>query len=113
MKINFQANGVVVSSEDKSLIEAKLLKMKKYLHDEPIVIDVMLKDETSSEKGGIDQSIHLNVTFGKEKIFIKETDNNLMRAFAFAHKRLGRELTEFNKKRIDKSHRGGGRLDKV
>jgi len=71
------------------------------------VIDCYFKDESSAEKGGIDQAVELSATFGSEKIFIREVDDRLMRAFGIAHQALERKLQRFHKQRIDKSHSGG------
>jgi len=114
MKINIQTDGVIITSRQKSLMEKKLLKMKRYLPDEPTRIDLLLSDQSGPEKGGIDQTVRINATFGKEKIFIEEIDDRLMRAFAFAAKRFERQLSRYHKERIIKTqHGGGGRLDKI
>ena len=114
MKINMHVDGVIITAKQKTLMERKLLKLKKYIPDEPVVLDLLLRDESSSEKGGIDQKVEINVTFGKEKIFISETDDRMMRAFAFALKRFERQLSRFHEKRISKTqHGGGGRFEKL
>jgi ribosomal subunit interface protein len=106
MKIEFHIKNIVISAKQKSFFEKKLMKLKRYLKDEPMIIDVYFKDETSPEKGGMDQAVELATTFGKEKIFVREVDDRLMRAFAIAYKSLERNLSRFHKKRIDKSHEG-------
>lgn len=114
MKIEFHTKDVILTSKQKKLMEKKLLKTKKYIPDEPMMVDVILRDESSPEKGGFDQKIEINATFGKEKLFIEETDERLMRAFAFALQRFERKLQHFHKKRIDAHRKPGGlRFEKV
>ena len=61
-----------------------------------------------------DQKVQLNVTFGKEKVFVEESDNRLMRAFAYAAKRLEKNLRSWHKKQIEGDQAiGGGRFEKV
>lgn len=114
MKINVHTDGVIITSKQKSLMEKKLARMKKFVTDQTLTLNVNLKDETSAEKGGVDQSVSISASFAKEKIFIKEVDDRLMRAFVLALKRLERQLTRFHKREIDKTKRGGGgRLEKI
>ena len=114
MKINVQAKGVIITSKQKSLIEKKIAKLKKYIPDEPATIEVILSDETGTEKGGIDQNVNIFATFGKEKIIIQEVDDRLMRGFAFALKRFERQLSRYHHRKVaEVQHGGGGRLDKV
>ena len=114
MKISIHTDGVIITAKQKSLMEKKLARMKKFVTDQTFTVNVNLKDETSAEKGGVDQSVSISASFAKEKIFIEETDDRLMRAFVFALKRLERQLTRFHKRGIDKTKRGGGgRLEKI
>jgi ribosomal subunit interface protein len=114
MKINIHTDGIIITAKQKAMMEKKLSRMKRYLPDENIIIDLLLKDETSEEKGGVDQNVHINATFGKEKIFIEEEDDRLLRAFAIALKRFERQLSRYHRKRIDKVKRGGGgRFEKL
>ena len=114
MKVKIHVDGVIITSKQNKLMEKKLMKMKRYLPDETLNIDLFLKDESSAEKGGIDQKVEISATFGKEKIFISETDDRMMRAFAFAMKRFERQLTRFHDKRISKSQSSGGaRFEKL
>lgn len=114
MKVEFHIKDIVITSKQKSIIEKKLFKLKRYLKDEPLVIDVYLRDETSAEKGGVDQAVELSAVFNHEKIFIREVDDRLMRAFAFAYKAFERQMERFNKKRIEKSHKvDENRVEKV
>ena len=78
------------------------------------MIDVILQDESSSEKGGMDQMVKLIATFGKEKIYIEEVDERLMKAFAIALQRFERDLERFHERRTDRSKKPGGlRWEKV
>ena len=114
MKINIQTKGVLITSKQKAQVEKKITRMKRYVKEEPLTVDVMFIDETSPQKGGIDQAVHINATFGKEKIFIEEVDDRLMRAFALALKRFERQLTRFHRKKVEKLHKvGEGRLEKI
>lgn len=106
MKIEFHIKEIVLSASQKSLIERKLKKLKRYLKDEPMIIDIYLTDETSAEKGGVDQSVEISGIFGGEKIFVKEIDDRLMRAFAVAYRSFERQLERFHRKRIDKDQKG-------
>lgn len=106
MKIEFHIKDIVITANQKSLIEKRLAKLKRYVKDEPMIIDVYLTDESSAEKGGIDQSVELSGIFSGEKIFVKEIDDRLMRAFAFAYSSFERQLERFHRKRIDKMGKG-------
>ena len=105
MKIEFHIKGVIVTPYQKSVIEKKLMKLKRYLKDEPMIIDVYLTDESSIEKGGVDQSVELSAVFDNEKIFTKEIDDQLMRAFAFAYRSFERNIQRFHRKRIDRTRK--------
>ena len=53
MKVNIKTKDVIITAKQKSMIEKKLMKMKKYLTQfEPVNIDVILLDQTGTEKGG-------------------------------------------------------------
>jgi len=114
MKVNIHVDGVIITSKQKTLMEKKLLKMKRYVADQPLVVDLLLKDESSAEKGGIDQKVDISATFGKEKVFVTETDDRMMRAFAFAIKRFERQLSRFHEKKVSMTQGGGGgRFEKL
>lgn len=114
MKIEFHTNNIILASKQKAEMEKKLLRTKKYIPDEPVMVDVILQDESSSEKGGMDQMVKLSATFGKEKIYIEEVDERLMKAFAIALQRFERDLERFHEKRTDKNKKPGGlRWEKV
>lgn len=114
MKINIHVDGVIITSKQKTLMERKLQKMKRYVADQPMAVDLVLKDESSAEKGGIDQKVEISATFGKEKIFVSEIDDRMMRAFAFALKRFERLLSRFHEKKVSQNQNGGGgRFEKL
>ncbi len=113
MQVQFHVKDIVITAKQKALIEKKILRLKRYIKDEPFVVDVYLRDKTSAEKGGIDQAVELSATFENEKIFVKEIDDRLMRAFAFAYKKLERNLQEFHRKRVDVSQGKEGHIDKL
>ncbi len=106
MKVEFHIKDIVITASQKSLIEKKLMKLKRYLKNEPMTLDIYLRDETSAEKGGVDQAVELSATFNHEKLFVREVDDRLMRAFAFAYKSFERQMQRFHKKQIDKAHEG-------
>ena len=114
MKVNIHVDGVIITSKQKTFLEKKLYRLKRYISDERMVVDLVLKDESSAEKGGIDQKVEISAVLGKEKVFVSETDDRMMRAFAFAIKRFERQLSRFHEKRISKSQKvGGGRFEKL
>jgi len=107
MKVEFHIKDIVITSKQKALIEKKVLKLKKYSkNNNSMLVDVYLRDETGSNKNGVDQTVELSTIFNNEKIFIRETDDRLMRAFAFAFKSFERNLRRIHKKNIDRSHEG-------
>lgn len=107
MNIEFHIKNIIITSKQKALLEKKIAKVKKYLaHEEPVTIDVYLMDETSSEKGGVDQTVHLSAVMGKEKVYVEETDDRLMRAFAYAFKSFERKLSRLHRRKIDKNESG-------
>lgn len=106
MKIEFHMKDIVITSKQKSLIEKKLLKLKKYDKNNPMIVDVYLRDETGLNKNSVDQAVELSTMYNNEKVFIREVDDSLMRAFAFALKSFERNLRRYHKKAIDRSHEG-------
>lgn len=111
MNVTVHAKGVIVTSKQKSLIERKILQLRKYVRDfSPVDVTVSLIDESGPEKGGIDQAVHIMVVLPKEEIFIKEVDDRLMRAFGYAFKSLERRLRRYGKIRRDKENREGSRI---
>ena len=111
--MEFHIKEMVISAKQKSQFEKKLLKLKRYIKDEPLLIDCYFKDESSPEKGGVNQVVELSATFGHEKIFMREIDERLVRAFANAYKNLERKLTEFHKERIDRTRGSESKFDQV
>lgn len=114
MKVNLQTKGVVITSKQKSGIEKKLLRLKRYTKEwSPVTCDVKFIDETGPEKGGVDQTVQINMILPKEKIFIKETDDRIMRAFSYAYHILERKLRRYNQKFTSDRRREGSRLKSV
>lgn len=114
MKVEFHIKGVPVSKDQKALIKKKLFKLKRYLKNEPLIIDIYLRDESSNEKGGVDQAVEISAVFANEQLFIREVDSKLMRAFAYAYRRFEERMRTFHQKRLDQFKKpGGSRLDKV
>lgn len=114
MKVNVQTDGVIITAKQEAAIEKKIKKLKKYLPVEHAVIDVMMSDETGPEKGGVDQTVRINTVIGKEKIIIEESDDRLMRAFAYAFERFERQLSRSHQKRVESSQGNGeNRMEKL
>ena len=112
MKVIIHTDDVILTAKQKAMMEKKLMKMKRYSPEEPMTVDLTLKDDSGTEKGGVDQKIHISAIIGKEKIFVEELDDRIMRAFAIAAKKFERQLSTIHKKNVEKSHKGG-RLDKI
>ncbi len=106
MRIDFHVKDVVITSKQKALFEKKLLKLRKYIKDESAVIELYLKDETSPEKGGVDQAVEMITVFEGQKIFAHEVDDRLLRAFANAYKSFKRQIDQIHRQKIEKSHEG-------
>ena len=103
MKIQFHVGDMIVADKDKDLISKKLLKLKRYLQEEPAIIDVYITDEAGGpNKRGVDKSVKLSVDFKGEKIFVEEVDSVMMRSFAHVFKRFEHQLDLFHDKRIGK-----------
>ncbi|MEI8143066.1 MAG: HPF/RaiA family ribosome-associated protein [Candidatus Berkelbacteria bacterium] len=107
MKIAFHIKDIIIGKKQKDLIEKKLRGLKKYVPGEPVNVDIYLKDETSLEKGGVDQAVEIAVTFGKEKLFVREVDDKMLRAFAYAHKSIERQLVRDHNKKVEKTRKRG------
>lgn len=106
MKIDFHIKDVVITSKQKAVFEKKLSKLKKYIKDDATKIDVYFKDESSAEKGGVDQAVELCTVFQGQKVFVREVDDRLQRAFAYALKSFDRQISRIHNKIIEKSHEG-------
>jgi ribosomal subunit interface protein len=114
MKVNIRVRGIIVSAKQKSQMERKLLRIKRYLKDvSPAVIDVLLIDETASERGGIDQCVKIDLILPKEHIHIEEVDDRILRAFVFAHKVLERRVKRYSSKERDIDRRDRGRIKNI
>ena len=114
MKVNFNIKGVIINTKQKKLMEKKLLTLRKFVQNwSPVTIDVTLTDESGPDKNGIDQAVHMNVILPKEKIYIEEVDDNMMRAFNYAAKTLERRFRRYNKKHIDNDRREASRFKAI
>jgi len=114
MRVNIQTKGVIITAKQKSAMEKKLLRLKRYTKEwSPVNCEVKLIDETGPEKGGIDQTVSLNVILPKETIFIKETDDRVMRAFGFVYQILERKLRRYNQKFTSDKRREASRFKAV
>lgn len=114
MNVVVHTKGVIITAKQKSLIERKILQLKKYVRDfSPVDVTVTLLDESGPEKGGIDQAVHIKAELPKEEIFIKEVDDRLMRAFGFAYKSFERRLRRYGKIRREKENREGSRIKNI
>ena len=111
MRVNIQTRGVIITAKQKSVIEKKLLRLKRYTKEWGLIsCDIKLIDETGPEKGGINQTVQINVVLPKETIFIKETDDRIMRAFGFAQQILERKLRRYNQKHTSDRRREASRF---
>lgn len=114
MNVTVHTKGVIVTAKQKTLIERKILQLKKYVRDfSPVNVTVTLLDESGLEKGGIDQAVHIKANLPKEEIFIKEVDDRLMRAFGFAYQSFERRLRRYGKIRREKRDREGSRIKSI
>lgn len=114
MKINIQTKGVIITAKQKSVIEKKLMRLKRYVKEwSPVVCDIKLLDQTGENKGGVDQAIHIKVNLPKETIFIEEVDDRMMRAFGFAYKILERKLKRYSQKYTYDRRRQGSKFKAV
>ena len=114
MKINITTKGVIITAKQKSQMERQLMRLKKYVRDiEPITINLKLIDQTGPEKGGVDQAVHINVMLPKDKIFIEEVDDRIVRAFQYAYKILERRLRRYVDKMVGERRRQGSRFKAI
>jgi len=114
MKVNFNIKDVIINTKQKKMMERKLLALRKFVKNwSPVNIDVTLTDESGPDKNGIDQAVHINVIMPKEKIYIEEVDDNMMRAFNYAVKTLERRFRRYNKKHIQNDRREASRFKAI
>ena len=114
MKINIQIKGVVITAKQKSLIEKKLMRLKRYTKEwSPVNCDVKLYDQTGESKGGVDQAVDIKITLPKETIFVEEVDDRMMRAFAYAYQTVERRLRRYSQKFTSNKRREGSRFKAV
>ncbi|MEK9155746.1 MAG: HPF/RaiA family ribosome-associated protein [Patescibacteria group bacterium] len=114
MKINIFTQGVELNPKERSDVEGKLAKLDKFAAEEPATLDAHFIDESGQgRKNGCDQTVHLNFLAGKERIFIEETRNHHLKAFAFAYKRLKRTLEKNHRKNVDRFRRIRGSVERI
>ncbi|HOX41154.1 MAG TPA: HPF/RaiA family ribosome-associated protein [bacterium] len=114
MQIQFRAKDVVLTDKNRSYIERRIRKLKHYIHDEPVMVDVYLTDESSKEKGGDDQSVEIAAMIKGKKLFVHETDPEIMVAFAKAYEGFDRKIKEIHARRIDRSQKPrDGRIERL
>lgn len=114
MKVNIQTKGVVITAKQKSQIEKKLLRLKKYTKEwSPVNCDVKLLDQTGENKGGVDQAIHIKIILPKETIFVEEVDDRMMRAFAYAYQTVERRLRRYSQKHTSERRRQASKFKSV
>lgn len=102
MKIEFHTKDVLFTSKQKAQFEKKIAKLKKYIKDETTKIDVFFKDESGAEKGGVDQAVEISTVLHGQKVFVREVDDRLNRAFAYAFKSFERQIGRIHGKLVEK-----------
>ncbi len=107
MKVSIKTKGVVLTSKQKSQIEKKVMRLKRFVSQvEPVTVEISFLDENGITKGGKDQKVSINAILPKDKIFIEEVDDRALRAFQYAYKNLERRLRRYSEKRLDIKRRG-------
>ncbi|PIU24099.1 ribosomal subunit interface protein [Candidatus Berkelbacteria bacterium CG08_land_8_20_14_0_20_39_8] len=114
MQINVVAKDVIITARQKSYIEKKISRLKKYLkHESPVSVEVHLVDDSGPNKDGVTQTVKVNVRSEHYNIHIEEKKNNIMKAFTNALKSVDRQVRDQHKKEIQKTRKAGQRGDKV
>lgn len=115
MQINVVTKDVIITARQKSFIEKKISRLKKYLkHESPVKVEVHLIDDSGPNKTGVTQTVKINVASEHYNLHVEEKkNNNIMKAFANALRSVDRQVRDQHKKEIDKTRQGGGRFDKV
>ncbi|MEI6498563.1 MAG: hypothetical protein WCO23_01245 [bacterium] len=102
MKINFHIADDNITEKDKTLIEQKLQKLKRFVKAEPLTFDLYITDEADkSNDRGIDKSVRLAAQFNSEQFFVENIDQESMRAFAFCYKKMEIALERYHEKAVD------------
>ncbi len=114
MKISIRTKGIDLSAKDRTQVEKRISRLKKYFDDEAATVDVYFIQE-SGEGGNkkADIGVHLNAVMGKEKFFIEEVDDQPMRAFAFAYHRFKRIIERYHRRKVDEATKPAGKLDSL
>ena len=114
MQTSVLTRGVIITARQKSYIEKKVSRLNKYLkHENPVTVNVQLIDDSGPNKSGVTQTVKIDVTSPHYSLHVEEKKNNVMRAFARAMLSTERQVRDQHKQEIQKSRKGGGRLEKV
>ena len=114
MQINVVTKDVIITARQKSDIEKKIGRLKKYLkHESPVAVEVHLIDDSGPNKNGVTQSVKIDVTSEHYNIHVEEKRNNIMKAFANALRSVDRQVRDQHKKEIESTRTGTNRLEKV
>ncbi|MCX6810581.1 MAG: HPF/RaiA family ribosome-associated protein [Candidatus Berkelbacteria bacterium] len=114
MQIKVVTRDVIITARQKSDIEKKIGRLKKYLkHESPVAVEVHLIDDSGPNKNGVTQSVKIDVTSEHYNIHVEEKRNNIMKAFALALGAVDRQVRDQHKKEIDSTRTGTNRLEKV
>ena len=114
MQINVVTKDVIITARQKSDIEKKISRLKKYLkHENPVTVDVHLIDDAGQNKTGVTQSVKIDVVSEHYNIHVEEKKSNIMKAFANALGSVDRQIRDQHKKEIDSTRTGTNRLEKV
>lgn len=114
MQINVVTKDVIITARQKSDIERKISRLKKYLkHESPVNVEVHLVDDSGPNKTGVTQSVKIDVASEHYNIHVEEKKNNIMKAFANALRSVDRQVRDQHKKEIESTRTGANRLEKV
>lgn len=114
MQINVVTKDVIITARQKSDIEKKISRLKKYLkHESPVNIEVHLIDDSGQNKTGVTQTVKIDITSEHYNVHVEEKKNNIMKAFANALRSVDRQVRDQHKKEIEKTRTGTNRFDKV
>lgn len=114
MQINVVTKDVIITARQKSDIEKKIGRLKKYLkHESPVVAEVHLIDDSGPNKDGVTQTVKIDVRSEHYNIHVEEKKNNIMKAFANALRSVDRQVRDQHKMEIDATRTRTNRLEKV
>ncbi|MFA5158094.1 MAG: HPF/RaiA family ribosome-associated protein [Patescibacteria group bacterium] len=114
MQISVVAKDVIITARQKSDIEKKIGRLKKYLkHESPVNIEVHLIDDSGPNKDGVTGTVKIDVRSEHYNIHVEEKKNNIMKAFANALRSVDRQVRDQHKKEIEATRTGTNRFEKV